>query len=94
MKDIDFVWDDSKYRGNQKKHGVAFEEAMTAFTDENARVMHDREHSDDEDRFVLLGFSAKLRLLVVCHTYRKDKIRIISARRANKKERNQYGELL
>lgn len=70
MADVSFEWDARKNRANQKKHGVSFEEARTAFFDEHARVIADPEHSDDEDRFVLLGLSAQLRVLVVCHCYR------------------------
>lgn len=96
MDGMTFSWDDRKDRANRKKHGVAFEEATTVFADENARVMHDPDHSQDEDRFILLGFSAKLRLLVVAHAYRlkETEIRIISARKANRNERKQYGQFL
>ena len=88
--------DDRKERDNRRKHGVSFEEAATAFADENARLKHDPDHSQDEDRFLLLGFSAKLRLLVVVHAYRQDEteITIISARKAVPKERKQYGGFL
>ena len=91
-----FTWDHNKDRANQKKHGIPFKEAATVFTDENARLIHDPDHSEDEDRFILLGFSARARLLVVAHTYRqKDtEIRIISARKAEKHEREQYGSFL
>ena len=96
MDEITFSWDDRKERENQRKHGVSFEEAATAFADENARLKHDSDHSKDEDRFVLMGFSAKLRLLVVVHAYRQGEkeIRIISARKAVPKERKQYGQFL
>ena len=96
MGRLTFSWDDHKDRANQRKHGVSFEEAVGAFADENARLKHDPDHSQDEDRFILLGFSAKLRLLVVAHAYRQDEteIRIISARKAMRKERMQYGEFL
>lgn len=96
MNKASFSWDDRKERENQRKHGVTFEEAATAFADENARVKHDPDHSQDEDRFLLLGFSAKLRLVVVVHAYRQDEteIRIISARKAVPKERKQYGGFL
>jgi len=67
MGRLTFSWDDRKDRANQRKHGVSFEEAATAFADENARLKHDPDHSQDEDRFILLGFSAKLRLLAVAH---------------------------
>ena len=96
MEEIAFSWDHRKERENQRKHGVSFDEATTVFADENARLRHDPDHSQEEDRFVLLGFSAKLRLLVVVHAYRQDEkeIRIISARKAVPKERKQYGQFL
>ena len=96
MDRITFSWDDRKERENHRKHGVSFEEATTAFADENARLKHDPDHSQDEDRFILLGFSAKLRMLIVAHAYRQNEteIRIISARKAIRKERKQYGEFL
>lgn len=89
---IEFEWDAVKASSNKKKHDVGFEEAKTVFFDENALVMHDPEHSDDEDRFIILGKSAVDHLLVVCHCFRgKDSvIRIISARKATKKESLQY----
>jgi uncharacterized DUF497 family protein len=65
IKEIIFSWDERKDRENQRKHGVSFAEASSAFADENARLRHDPDHSQDEDRFILLGFSAKLRILVV-----------------------------
>ncbi len=96
MEEIIFSWDERKNRGNLRKHGVSFEEASTAFADENARLRRDPDYGTDEDRFILLGFSAKLRILVVVHVYRQDEkqIRIISARRATKNERKQYGRFL
>ena len=96
MKTISFVWDDRKAEENLEKHKVAFKEALTVFSDPNARMIYDPEHSDEEDRFILLGISAALRLLVVCHCYREDDwvIRIISARKANKNEQKQYGSFL
>ena len=92
MDDIRFEWDDRKRKANQKKHGVSFEEARTAFLDEGARVTPDPDHSNEEDRFVLLGLSIKLRVLVVCHCYRENEnvIRIISARKATAAERRDY----
>jgi uncharacterized protein len=77
---------------NRTKHGVSFEEARSVFFDEKARLMDDPEHSDQEDRFLLLGMSRKLRLLLVCHCYResKEQIRIISARKATAAESEQY----
>lgn len=96
MSDLSFSWDHRKAHANQKKHNVSFEEAVTVFADENARLKHDASHSQEEDRFILLGFSAKLRLLVVVHADRKteNEIRIISARKATKAERKQYGQFL
>jgi uncharacterized protein len=96
MGDIRFEWDPRKNRANKAKHGVSFEEARTAFYDEHARVIADPEHSEDEERFVLLGLSIELRVLVVCHCYRRsdEVVRIISARKADTTERNQYAENL
>jgi uncharacterized DUF497 family protein len=89
---IRFEWDIRKSRLNQRKHGVSFEEAQTVFLDDHARLIDDPDHSEDEDRFVLLGRSSTLRALVVCHCYRQDGgvIRIISARKANPSERALY----
>jgi len=94
MNLIRFECDEYKNRINRKKHGVSFEEAQSVFYDENARLIYDPEHSEDEDRYVLLGMSSRLRLLVVCHCYREEDnvIRIISARKAVRKERLQYTE--
>ena len=96
MADIRFTWDSAKAKSNEKKHGVSFEEARTIFYDDNARFDHDPDHSDDEDRFILMGMSDRFRILVVCHCYRVDdtEIRIISARKATRKERQQYEEFL
>jgi uncharacterized protein len=96
MAVVRFEWDPRKSRANKAKHGVSFEEARTAFLDEHARVIPDPQHSDEEDRFVLLGLSVQLRVLVVCHCYREadQVIRIISARRADPTERRQYAEYL
>ena len=87
-----FEWDGAKSRANKRKHGISFEEARTAFLDENARVVSDPEHSETEDRFVLLGLSISMRVLIVCHCHRQDDdvIRIISARKADRDEINQY----
>ncbi len=89
---IRFEWDARKNTLNRRKHGVSFEEAKSVFSDENARLIHDPDHSEDEERFVLLGISHRLRVLLVCHCYREDEevIRIISARKASRKERLQY----
>ncbi|MFO7889568.1 MAG: BrnT family toxin [bacterium] len=92
MDHITFQWDTHKNSINKKKHNVSFEEAKTVFYDEKARLIHDPEHSDSEDRFILLGLSSSLRLLVVVHSYKKQDeiIRIISARKATKSESLYY----
>ncbi len=94
MKPLRFEWDTAKNIENKRKHGVSFEEAQAVFLDENALMIHDPDHSDDEDRFVLLGLSAKIRILAVCHCYRKsdEVIRIISARKATRNEQIRYWE--
>ncbi|MBA4389000.1 MAG: hypothetical protein C0404_13545 [Verrucomicrobia bacterium] len=91
-----FAWDEAKAAESLSKHRVSFEEAATVFADENARLKHDPDHSLKEERFILLGFSAKARLLMVCHAYRENDevIRIISARKATPTERKQYGSYL
>ncbi|EKD74529.1 MAG: hypothetical protein ACD_44C00417G0007 [uncultured bacterium] len=96
MKNIIFEWDPIKASINKQKHRITFEEAKTIFYDENAIIIHDPGHSDDEDRFVMLGLSAILRMLIVVHCYRKEEkiIRIISARKATKKELTYYGDSL
>jgi len=90
--DIEFEWDKRKASGNVRKHGISFEEARTAFFDESAVLYHDPDHSDEEDRFLLLGNSFKLNTVVVCHCFREseNKIRIISARKADKSEQTEY----
>lgn len=92
MSDLRFEWDKSKATTNIKKHGVSFEEAKSVFSDERAKLIADPDHSEDEDRFILLGYSSALRLLVVCHCYRAGEsvIRIISARKANRHEAAAY----
>lgn len=92
MSTLRFEWDERKAAANAKKHGVSFEEARSVFVDERAKLINDPDHSDDEDRFVLLGLSGALRLLLVCHCYRVDGnvIRIISARKANANESRSY----
>ena len=94
MSELRFDWDPRKSAANKRKHGVTFEEAATVFSDENALLIADPDHSDEEDRFVLLGLSASLRTLVVCHCYRSggDVIRIISARKADRSEQALYLE--
>jgi len=93
MDAIKFTWDEEKAKANIRKHGVSFEEASSVFADENARLKHDPEHSDEEDRFIILGFSSKLHILVVCHVFRQggEVIRLITARKATRNERKQYG---
>ena len=90
---IRFEWDPAKAAVNERKHGVSLDEASTAFADPFARVIFDPDHSEEEDRFVLLGLSMVSRVLVVCHCYREGDqvIRLISARKADRHERNQYG---
>jgi uncharacterized DUF497 family protein len=92
MNMLTFEWDDQKERANIKKHDVSFDEARTAFYDGNAIVFHDPDHSEEEDRFILLGLSFKPRALVVCHCFRKSEsvIRLISARRADQSEEQEY----
>jgi uncharacterized DUF497 family protein len=92
VSQIRFEWDARKDASNTAKHGVSFDEASTAFADENGILVHDPDHSDAEDRFVLLGLSSRLRLLVVVHCYREadSVIRIISARKADRRERGDY----
>jgi len=92
MSNIRFVWDSKKNITNKRKHGVSFEEAQTVFYDEYAQLITDPDHSGEEDHFIILGRSIRLRILVVCHCYREDDevIRIISARRANKFEQSFY----
>jgi uncharacterized protein len=91
MTEWKFDWDERKNLSNQKKHGISFNEAQTVFSDEFGRLIADPDHSNDEDRFILMGMSSRSRLLIVCHCERdKDTIRIISARKAEKFERKQY----
>ena len=92
MIDIQFEWDEGKSRENKRKHGVSFEEAQTVFFDEKAIRFSDPDHSTDEDRFIMLGISFQLRVLVVCHCFRAGNaiIRIISARKATRTEEIEY----
>jgi uncharacterized DUF497 family protein len=89
---LSFEWDSTKATKNVKIHGVSFDEASTAFRDTLSLTIYDPLHSDEEDRQILIGNSYKNRLLVVVHTERGDKIRIISARKATKNEKKQYEE--
>ena len=88
MKDVCFEWNEAKSKANIRKHGISFEEAKSVFFDEYALLIADPDHSETEDRFVLLGLSARLRLLLVCHCFEvEDKlIRVISCRKAARKE--------
>jgi uncharacterized protein len=92
MKSLRFAWDPAKAETNLRKHDVSFAEAQTIFYDENAIEFYDDEHSEWEDRFLLLGISSRLRLLIVCHCYRTDDgvIRLISARKATQQEAAHY----
>ena len=92
MEYITFEWDENKNAINKQKHQISFEEAQTVFDDPNAIMIPDTEHSEEEERFILLGFSNNVKLLVVCHCYRQSDtvIRIISARKATKNEARQY----
>ena len=94
MNSPSFDWDKLKAEENAKNHGVSFDEAKTVFYDEQAKSIGDPDHSSDEDRFVILGISSNFRILLVCHCYRSedDVIRIISARKADKVERNYYSK--
>ncbi len=92
---ITFEWDEEKAQANEKKHGVSFEEASTVFYDPHALLISDEDHSYDEERFIILGISATMRVLTVCHCYREtnERIRIISARKATKNEESNYWRL-
>lgn len=87
-----FEWDENKNQINIKKHGISFEEAKTVFYDDDALVRDDPDHSESEERFVILGLSNKANLLIVCHCLRESEtvIRIISARKATKTESKFY----
>jgi uncharacterized protein len=95
MGNIEFAWDRLKARSNLVKHGVSFEEAQTVFLDASARLINDPDHSEDEDRFLLLGYSFQARCLIVSHCYRQSDsvIRLISARRATAQEEEVYWRL-
>ena len=91
MNGLRFEWDSRKNQSNIQRHGIPFEEAQTAFMDDKGILIGDPDHSEAEDRFVLLGLSLRLRLLVVSHSYRQDDVvRIISARKANRMETGAY----
>jgi len=92
VRALRFEWDEAKNAENQRKHGVSFEEAESVFFDERALLIQDPDGASGEDRFVLLGMSGALRILLVCHCYREREavIRIISARKADRAERADY----
>lgn len=89
---LEFEWDAKKAKGNEAKHGISFEEAATVFADVLSLTIADPDHSEQEDRFVILGASAVSRLLVVVHVERGDTIRIVSARQASRRERRTHEE--
>jgi uncharacterized DUF497 family protein len=89
---VEFEWDEDKAAANQKKHGVTFEEAATVFTDSLAAIFDDEAHSEEEQREIIVGHSAENRLLLVSFTERAGAVRIISARRATRRERRDYEE--
>ena len=90
MENPEFEWDEEKAKKNLKKHGVSFEEAATIFNDPRIATIFDPDHSEEEERFVSLGISFIQRLLSVVHTERNKRIRLISARKATRKERQTY----
>ena len=92
MNHLKFEWDNNKDKINSKKHGVSFDEAQTVFYDEYAIQFFDPDHSEDEDCFLLLGMSFKLKTLVICHCFKQEEtiVRIISARKADKDEKQAY----
>ena len=96
MKEIRFTWNETKAQANLLKHKISINEAASVFSDDNARLIYDPDHSLEEERFLLLGISYKLKILVVVHCMKDGdaEIRIISARKASKKEQKQYGEYI
>lgn len=96
IDELRFEWDENKNSINKRKHKVSFEEAKSVFEDVEALIIDDPEHSEQEERFIIMGFSSKARLLVVCHCYRANEtvIRIISARKATERESMQYRAML
>jgi len=90
MENSEFEWDEEKARSNLKKHGVSFDEAATIFNDPRIATISDPDHSQDEERYVSIGKSVIMRLLSVIHTYRKERIRLISARKATRVEKKNY----
>jgi uncharacterized protein len=96
MSKLSFTWDTNKAKSNKNKHGIDFDEAKSVFYDDNALLISDPDHIHDEERFILLGMSNQLNILIVCHCYRENDsiIRIISARKSTKHEKKQYLEVL
>lgn len=90
MENSEFEWDDEKAQSNLKKHGVSFDEAATIFNDPRIATISDPDHSEDEERYVSIGRSVIMRLLSVIHTFRKERIRLISARKATNAEKKDY----
>ncbi|WP_341738440.1 BrnT family toxin [Microcoleus sp. CAWBG640] len=92
MNKITFHWDEQKNKIHQQKHGISFEESESVFFDDYAIQFWDEDHSQEEERFLLLGISSKMRILLVVHCFREEDsiIRIISARKANKNESQEY----
>ena len=90
MENSEFEWDDEKAQSNLKKHGVSFEEGATIFNDPRIATISDPDHSEGEERYVSIGMSVIMRLLSVIHTFRKERIRLISARKATKAEKKNY----
>ncbi|MGH9428267.1 MAG: BrnT family toxin [Terriglobia bacterium] len=92
MDELRFKWDDEKEKINIRKHGISFDEARKVFYDEKAIQFFDPDHSEEEDRFILLGISFKLRILVVCHCFRESEtvVRLFSARKADRDEEQEY----
>jgi len=93
MSDYTFIWDNEKNKSNIVKHGITFNEATTVFDDDDAIFIKDDAHSQNEERFSVIGFSDRLRLLIICHCYRNGDsvVRIISARKASTTEEQLYG---
>ncbi len=85
-----FEWDPKKAQSNEQKHGITFDEASSIFADTLSLTIHDPLHSENEERFIIIGVSSKKRILTVVHTERGDNLRIISARKATKKEKLYY----
>ncbi|MCH8021933.1 BrnT family toxin [candidate division KSB1 bacterium] len=92
MNNLRFEWDENKNRANQRKHKISFDEAKTVFYDENARLIPDPDHSENEERFIIMGVSSNLRMLVVVHCYKENNevIRIISARKVTRNEQKYH----